>query len=59
MVGRLFGQMDLSLFNKDIIEFTSCASVSVVNNDSSLGWLRKSWNDSGFKLDFQKWSAKI
>ena len=51
--------MDLLLFNKDIIEFTSCASVGVVNNDSSLGWLRKSWNDSGFKLDFQKWSAKI
>ena len=29
--------MDLSLFSEDIIKFTSCASVGVINDDSSLG----------------------
>ena len=43
MVGRLFGPADLSLFSEDIIKFTSSASVGVINNDSSLGWLG-SWN---------------
>ena len=37
LVGRLFGPVDLSLFSEDIIEFTSCASVGVMNNDSALG----------------------
>ena len=38
LVGRLCGPVDLSLFSKDIIKFTLCASVDVINNDSSLGW---------------------
>ena len=33
LVGRLFGPVDLSLFNEDIIKFTSCASVGVMNNE--------------------------
>ena len=45
LVGRLFEPGDLSLFREDIINFTSCASVGVTNNDSSLGWWRNSWND--------------
>ena len=45
LVGRLFGSVDLSLFREDIINFTSCESVGVTNDDSSLGWWRKSWND--------------
>ena len=45
LVGRLFGPVDLSLFSEDIIKFTSCASVGVMNNESALGWWRKSWND--------------
>ena len=44
LVGRLFGPVELSLFSEDIIKFTSCASVGVINNDSSLGWWRKCWN---------------
>ena len=36
LVRRLFGLVDLSLFSEDIIKFTSCASVDVMNNDSSL-----------------------
>ena len=41
----LFGPVNLSLFIEDIIKFSSCASVGVMNNDSALGWWRKSWND--------------
>ena len=36
-VGNLFGSDDLLLFREDIIKFTSCASVGVINNDSLLG----------------------
>ena len=45
LVGRLFGSVDLSLFSDDIIKFTSCASVGVMNNVSELGWWSRSWND--------------
>ena len=43
LIGRLFGPVDLSLINEDIIKFTS--SVGVMSNDSALGWWGKSWND--------------
>ena len=33
----LFGPVNLSLFIEDIIKFSSCASVGVMNNDSALG----------------------
>ena len=45
LVGSLFEPVDLSLFSEDIINFTSCACVGVMNNDSALGWWGKSWND--------------
>ena len=35
LIGRLFGPVDLSLINEDIIKFTS--SVGVMSNDSALG----------------------
>ena len=38
LFGMLLGLVDLLLFNEDIINFTSGASVGVVQNDSSLGW---------------------
>ena len=41
----LFGPVDLLLFIEDNIKFTSCASAAAMNNNSSLGWWRKSWND--------------
>ena len=44
LVGRLFGPVNLSLFSEGIIKFTSCASATTTNNDSSLGWWRKYWN---------------
>ena len=37
--------MDLSLLSEDIVSFPSCVSVGAMNNHSSLGWRRKSWND--------------
>ena len=36
LVGRLFGPVDLSLFSEDIIKFTSCTSVGVMNDNYSL-----------------------
>ena len=45
LVGRLFGPVDFSLFSKDIIKLSSSESISVMNDDSALGWWRKSWND--------------
>ena len=45
MVGRLCGPVDLLLFSQDIIKFTLCASVDDMNNDFSLGWWKKYWND--------------
>ena len=44
LFGMLLGLVDLLLFNEDIINFTSGASVGVVQNDSSLGWWRKPWD---------------
>ena len=45
LVGRLFGPVDLSLFNEDIIKFNSFTSVGVMYNDASLGWWRNSSNN--------------
>ena len=46
LVGRLFGPVDLPFVSEGIMKFTSCASIAATNNNSSLGWWRKSWNEN-------------
>ena len=52
MIGRLFGSVDLLLFSEDITKFTSCACVGAMNNNPSLGWWQKYWNNLFENLTF-------
>ena len=38
-VERLLGTVDLSLFSKDIIKFTSCASVGAIKDINNMQWI--------------------